>query len=41
MKDAVCAMYCLQCLPECGCCMPPQDCQALNDLRTGDFKQGK
>ena len=38
LKEAVCAMYCLQCIPEFGCCMPPQDCPALTDLRTGSYK---
>jgi len=30
VPTTVCALYCLQCAPKCGCCQPPPDCKVLN-----------
>jgi hypothetical protein len=41
MKDLVCACYWIQCAPTCGCCASQQDCQALVDVRKGEFRPPK
>ena len=29
LSDCVCAYYCIQCAPRCGCCVAPPHCKAL------------
>ena len=32
LNDFVCAFYCLSCAPNCGCCVPPPPCPALDKM---------
>jgi hypothetical protein len=35
VPDCVCAFYCIQCAPRCGCCVAPPPCEAIKQLKIG------
>ena len=37
VKAPVLAWCFLQCCPKCGCCIPPPDCPALDQIQAGDM----
>uniref|UniRef100_A0A7S3DUT9 Uncharacterized protein n=1 Tax=Entomoneis paludosa TaxID=265537 RepID=A0A7S3DUT9_9STRA len=35
MDDFVCALYCLACAPQCGCCVTAPECPAIDMVKAG------
>lgn len=35
IDECVCAVCCISCAPECGCCTAPPHCKALDEMKAG------